>query len=262
MPGRDVVYLLGPKGPLDYWELRISLRSVEKFFSTPPRLWVVGYKPRWLNTDTVRFIPNKATFSSKECNIISNLVRAANEFDLTDEFVAMSDDHFFLQPTTWNDLRPYHLGAHKRNPRDYRPGYWTNVWRTGEMLRLANKPDFVCDAHVPYPISKAHVRRLRSFIKPRCTEYTVFSSYFGWTGYQADRLEQLPPGLRADLRHCKNVEQIEAKLPGARFGLFGANSGPLEWMRDYFLQMFPEPSRYESAKTTKTIIDEPAAYCC
>jgi hypothetical protein len=87
-------------------ELRYSIRSVVK--NTNCRnVWVIGYKPSWYNGNFVDF-PDIAT----KFNNIINCTKAITDVGaISDDFVLMNDDFFFLKYR--NSMPVYHGGPLK-----------------------------------------------------------------------------------------------------------------------------------------------------
>lgn len=87
----DLVYILKQS---DYNpDLKFSLRSIEKFCSFR-NVWIVGYKPNWVKN--VNYLPTEQT-GNKWVNSMTNITAACNCKEISDNFVLMNDDFFFLK---------------------------------------------------------------------------------------------------------------------------------------------------------------------
>lgn len=103
-----IAYILGDGSKYNNLELRISLRSAEKYLN-PKKVIVCGHDPGFLS-DKVTYIPNypikkenDAAFGIKE-----NLLALCKSDLVPDEFTLLNDDYFFLAPMT--DFPYYHKG--------------------------------------------------------------------------------------------------------------------------------------------------------
>ena len=88
----DVAYFLSSESSLEDWELKYSLRSWEKFFPALGRVWILGeHKPAWLNEESVtRLAIPDAYKRNKDANLITKLVRASMEPELSEKFISCS----------------------------------------------------------------------------------------------------------------------------------------------------------------------------
>lgn len=75
-------------------DLRYSLRSVDKFVPHD-NVWIVGYKPRWVQN--VNYLPVPQT-GTKHQNQTANLEALCNCEEISDDFVLMNDDFFAIKP--------------------------------------------------------------------------------------------------------------------------------------------------------------------
>lgn len=96
----DLVYKLGskPEGE-DYSELRYSIRSAFRHFKDIGHIFIIGMKPRWLDTSNyATYIPLDDPYThNKDANLINKLIIACNEKKVSEKFLNMSDDMFFLK---------------------------------------------------------------------------------------------------------------------------------------------------------------------
>src|SRR4051812_2193913 len=92
----DVVYPFG-KGSL--WknnELRYSLRSLEENCIGVKNVFVIGQNPEFLS-DKVIHVPYQDIYTNKSRNIMSKIHWICNDRRVSDNFVMLNDDYFFLQ---------------------------------------------------------------------------------------------------------------------------------------------------------------------
>lgn len=91
----DLVYLVrnGDKNE----DLRVSLRSIAKYKPDFDNIWIVGYKPSWVN-DNVGYVetgnPNRLAWK----NARDNLVIACQTDEISEDFILMNDDFVLTKP--------------------------------------------------------------------------------------------------------------------------------------------------------------------
>ncbi len=103
-PPLDFVYLY-IHSAADGEELRFSIRSVFKNYLGPARIWVVGDKPDWysgLHVPLKRFRKKSGQARLDRARKFYHIATQAPE--ISDRFVAMQDDIYFVNPVTYYDL--------------------------------------------------------------------------------------------------------------------------------------------------------------
>lgn len=75
-------------------DLRYSLRSIDKFVPFD-NVWIVGYKPTWVQN--VKYLPVPQT-GTKHQNQTNNLLALCKCEEISDDFVLMNDDFFAIKP--------------------------------------------------------------------------------------------------------------------------------------------------------------------
>lgn len=103
----DLVYVVGRGSAWGNNELRYSLRSIEKNGVNVGRVFVVGYKPRWLGSSST-YLQVQDETPTKHINILHCLMRAVDCFGLEGDFLYSSDDHFYIRQTDFDNY-PYFL---------------------------------------------------------------------------------------------------------------------------------------------------------
>lgn len=88
----DLVYIVKPEERNE--DLKYSLRSIDKFVPHN-RVWIVGYKPSWVNN--VGYIPVAQT-GNKWKNSVNNIIKACECEQISDNFILMNDDFFAIKP--------------------------------------------------------------------------------------------------------------------------------------------------------------------
>lgn len=112
-------------------ELRYSLRSL-KFVSKNPKVWIVGGKPKWLIN--ANYIKRQNHCRTKWKNTTDNLLAACRSDSISEDFVLMNDDFFFLaEQTIEKRFRGYSESIQPHSP-------WANgQFLTSEFIRSKMK---------------------------------------------------------------------------------------------------------------------------
>lgn len=89
----DVLYVLGKGSKYNDAELRFSLRSMQKYLTGVDRVFLVGERPAFIKN--VEYLPFRDSYSIADINIYLKIKHAC-ENGISDKFLFMNDDHFFL----------------------------------------------------------------------------------------------------------------------------------------------------------------------
>lgn len=215
-------------------ELRYSIRSAVENFSHD-NVWVVGNKPDWYVGNFVEVPDQKTKFD----NIVNCIHTIADIGAISDDFVLMNDDFFFLKPL--GKMPIYHGGLLRDKIDKYislgSRRYATLLSRTyNNLVRQGIKNPLDYDIHVPMIMNKV---KLKTSIK---------KAYFPRSGYGNIH------GVGGELIN-------DVKAYGPKNPLRSLNSDPTD-DNHYFLStedtsfnkthqralknMFPKPSKYET----------------
>jgi hypothetical protein len=150
-------------------ELRYSIRSVVAHASHND-IWLIGYKPDWYRGNFVD-VPDTST----KFNNIINCIKAITDVGaISDDFVLMNDDFFFLKDV--GTMPVYHGGLLSDKIDRYLElgsrQYVALLSKTYKsLIRQGIKSPLDYDLHVPMPMNK---QRLKESIK---------KAYFPRSGY-------------------------------------------------------------------------------
>lgn len=102
----DIVYPIGSGSRWANNELRYSLRSLVNLEGGHGQVWIIGEKPAWLHN--VEHVQVEDNFRYKSQNVRHKILTACQRTDLSERFVYMNDDFFFLRPQL---LKPYAMSS-------------------------------------------------------------------------------------------------------------------------------------------------------
>lgn len=147
----DIVYVLGRGSQWNNEEIRYSLRSICKF-TKHDNVYVIGEKP-YFAKDIIHIPVND--FNKKEYSIYNKIRIACNIPELSEEFLFMNDDHFFVKEVDIDNYPFYHqddltVEIQKRLRSPYR----TEIERTYAYLKDKVKSPKYYDIHTPIRYNK------------------------------------------------------------------------------------------------------------
>ena len=99
----DILYIIGEGiSENDYFDLRCSLRSLEKYGKNFDRVFIAGYCPDWLSTEVVKVpftqpYPGTIDIVEKHLNIQETIRYVVANTDISSEFVVSMSDHFLTR---------------------------------------------------------------------------------------------------------------------------------------------------------------------
>jgi len=193
----DIVYLVKNSVENDSEELRYSLRSLKNI--AHGKVFLVGESPAWVKN--VIFIPVEQSRTRYE-NWTMNLMAAATNDAISEDFLMMNDDFFIMKPTS--ELPPTNLGPVKSVIEQYEaryPGgsdYISIMKRLYEALlqRGCSNP-LSYELHTPMTLSKTRVRRLYEDVAGQFIQFrSEYGNYFDLGGLTVPDVK-----VFIDLRH-------------------------------------------------------------
>jgi hypothetical protein len=110
----DILYILGKNcSKCDNFELKASLRSIEKYGKNVDKIYVAGWIPDWISDNVIK-IPFEQPYAihegathTKACNIAATLLHVIDNSDISDEFLVSMDDHIYVREVDFDNY-PMH----------------------------------------------------------------------------------------------------------------------------------------------------------
>lgn len=234
----DLLYILGRGSKWRNNEIRFSLRSVEKYLPHA-RIFVIGECPKFLRN--VVHIPALDAYDNKLTNAIFKIRSACREIDLSEQFVLMNDDFFFLRHTP--RIESFILGKTRTAIANHstKAGYYFSAMRkTQDLLNAAGHTDpDDYEVHYPMMIEKQKFLEITDAIEWEQDGY-LFRSLYGNT-YEIG-------GKRRKDTKLHNIEDLDDLAAGDL--LSTADRVVLRPEFQHFIyNHFPNPSRYEAPET-------------
>ena len=234
----DVVLPLGNGSRNNNDELRLCLRSIERFMPSLGKIWLMtSYAPDWVRNVEIVDIPDKHKHN-KDANLFDKVLSAAINPRVSKTFVFFSDDQCLLAP-----FDPFNakIVYNERGPSIFNTsGTWhRRMTHTFELLRARGvNLDCNFDGHVPMVYTKEEfVKALRSV------------DYVPEPGFCINTL--VCGVLHKPKEVAMNTVKVTAESGGNRqfdgklyigYNDNGFNSG----IRDALFKAFPIKSKYEA----------------
>lgn len=242
----DLVYKIGSKCDWsNYEELRYSIRSAMENFEDLGKIYIIGNSPEWIDKNHVIYIPCEDPYKrNKDANLINKLILACSNERLSNSFVNMSDDMFFLKKTTLNDLKtPLIDNTHLNFDKPVLNKWQTRLKRTVEVLKNKGFSNINCfEAHTPYLLDKKkYVETLLQF------DYGNDLGYCGNTLY-FNSINQLnyKQSTQQDLLRLVDKQPLCNLLNSKSRFMNITNKGLSEEVKQFLKIKFPNKTIFES----------------
>ena len=231
-----IAYILGDGSKHNNLELRLSLRSVEKYLN-PKRVIVCGHDPGFLS-ENVEYIPNFPVKKDDDAawGIKENLLALCNHPSTPDEFILANDDYFFLRPTT--DFPYYHKGELRAAMERIGSGiFYGHLLATATTLEAQGLPTKHFDGHWPIVYNK---QKLKEVIEAQDWDVplgpTIRSMYCNTLGIKGEYAD--------DVKANAPVKDWPAFCAGKSIVSVSDESFDRN-CRSHLLSLFPDKSKYE-----------------
>lgn len=218
----DVLIPLGNKSKFNDQELKYCLRSIEKYLNGFERIFIIGELPRFINPDSIVYIPLKESNRTgrKEYNIFSKII-AAIDAGISEWFYFTNDDHFLLEELSTTDLPNYYDGTIDE---------W--IEKKGGKYHIALQNTIkgkYFDVHTPIVYNSDLFQKSVGGLD-WSKEYVIKSSYCNFLGL--DGIEIKDPILRGSDREPKGK-------------IFSTDPYSFGNVRGFLHERFPDKSRFE-----------------
>ena len=242
--GMDVLIVLGTGSKWQNNELKYCLRSLEKHAKNMGRIFVVGQDPGFLNPETVTVVKRADGGTNKEHRIAEQIAWAADKLPMTEHFLWVNDDTFFMQDTDITTYPYYNDGELAAKwARTKTGGYRVALTQTDAQLRAHKLPTKNYEIHVPIIYSR------RGFTQVIIKKLLNLSSRvpFGMTfrSLYCNALGIKPGPAYKDMKLGNVATKAEAAAKVAGRHCFSIGDGWLDDAKGFLQETFPNKSKYE-----------------
>lgn len=175
----DIVYPIGNGSLCKNQEVKYSLRSL-KNIEHSGKIFIIGNKVGFLHGVFYHQIADR---TRKQTNVINKLLYACNISNLSDNFLLMNDDFFFLEK---QEIKNYvnRLSLKDLQSKTPNSNYGLALKNTIEWLRKNNLPMVNFEIHYPMIFNKQKFKKLFSDIKlDREYNYrSIYGNYYQLQG--------------------------------------------------------------------------------
>lgn len=242
----DVVIPLADFSRHDDMELKFTLRSIEKYLTGYRDIYIIGKKRTWLKD--VKYINAPDISGSKARTIYSKVMAAASNEDVTESFIAWSDDCFLLKPLDTKDFKHWAYSDLKTLSAKSKGVYQYTVSQTMNYCKKKGWPITNFNIHAPIVYEK---EKFLSLADEDWTKEMILKSIY-CNKYQLDAIEMKDLVFRMPMRRG----EIRTAVAGRTFFAI-SETGTNEAVKDVLGELFPLPSKYEKYDTNKgTVISE------
>lgn len=207
-------------------ELKYTLRSLKNF--KHDNVFIIGDRPNF----KVNHIPYRQT-GQPSVNTLNILNIATNSPDISEDFVWLADDMYFLQRV--QKLPIYHRGKYKDVIEDIKTNgihsvYLERMMKTeNKLLQLGINEPKCYEVHTPFVFNKTKLQAITALLTPNINKISIYANYYQLGGTKIKDVK---------INH-QNI------LPKGKFtSTHDATFNTVE-VGKYLQDLFPEPSEYE-----------------
>jgi hypothetical protein len=243
----DIVYILGTGSRWQDNELRFSLRSVAKYIDHG-KIFVCGEFPEWLRN--VEHIPaidgfRRPVRAWKQKNAIHKIRTACLNSKVSDDFILMNDDFFFLKKTNIETLHLGELSEAAKNHTTKDGYYYHAIVATRDLLSVAGLHTINYETHYPIVFNKKKFLSLTNSLSWHDVGY-IYRSIYGNTFKIGGKK------LKEDTK-AYAVPDIAEKAKGVMLSTSDRVVLSAQFQK-FIAEKFPDPSRYEDKSTAPLFI--------
>lgn len=228
-------------------ELRMALRSIEKYLTGYGRIIIVGKPPSWLKTfhvvingqgkeihQGVAVFPVHDEPTRKEYSIMKKIKFACMNDHVSENFIMWHDDHFLLKPLNVVDMKYWYNHTLEVAASHAKGGYLQTIRNTMKVLSMTPMVNY--DIHVPMVMNKEWFLNAVVPIFADGKEYCIKSLYGRF--YTGEVMSD------CKLNGPYSYKAIMAKIKDRLFFSTGQH-GLTPAMTAVFEELYPSPSQWE-----------------
>lgn len=224
----DLVYPLGTGSLLRNFELRMSLRSVEKHLTGFNNVYIIGEFPPWLQNAI--HIPFTEMSKISDINIMQKVTKVCELPELSDDFLFLNDDHYLLTSYDAPTFPYYYMDTLEDYYRTRPDSYGRRARASMNYLKEKGLPIKHFDIHYPIIYNKSlflnHVTNGPDWKKDG---YIIKSLYAN--------------SLKIEGKPARDYKKNELPTEGAK--VFSSQPHMRHNVQRFLLEQFPKMSKFE-----------------
>jgi len=219
-------------------ELRHCLRSIERNFLDLGKIYLIGDRPSWVTR--VFHIPFPDAYpNNKGANIISKLMEACRDPNISSDFLFVSDDQYMLQPMWPRDIKPYYVSDLRNQKLDPDQSFWMQcLFNMREAMLKDGLSCFNFEPHTPVIINKRKFWSIMLNYNWEEILYSTLSIYF-------NNIISKPEPMPDDYRARFNKEDIPLEIINGKKFLYHNDLGLSSELQKKIMELFPDKCRFE-----------------
>lgn len=237
----DIVIPLSKESKNQNLQLRIALRSIQKYVHNLNNVWILTeYLPQWVQNVRVMQIPDSYT-RNKDANLFKKLLAAVNNPQVLQHFIFLSDDQLFVAPYDPNISKTV-FNRRGRSSFSKSNKKWCKrmVATFDKLLQYDIQLDCNFDAHVPVTYTKKDFQVLQGIDYITEPGYCINTLICGLNHRQKGIQQSLVKFTgQSQQQGCKFKQQYLDKL------YVGYNDSGFAVMKDQLINIFNQKSNYQ-----------------
>lgn len=230
-------------------ELKYSIRSLCKFLKFEFEPVIIGDKPKWYKGKHIETKPIRGRKFTRAFDIARKLEIICDTSWISDDFMYMYDDQYFVNPTDLSDISGAIAMAEVVRKTDNRR-FGSDVWRelmnkTIDALKESGHDRvFNYETHLPRVLNKHKLKILTDAYNlhknPLLFNTLYFNEYFHQPKVELEKENNIKAGVYKPM----STDQIRVLCRGK----FVLNNGERGWNHSFNLFLkntFPEKCRFE-----------------
>lgn len=241
----DLLLPLGKGSIFGNQELRLFLRSLERYCTGWNKLWIVGEVVDFVkNSDRVQsvFVREDAG-APKDARIAMKQLAALRQLPIAERVVLMNDDYVFTKPTDLSKINPFRKHATLETGSNRPDEYGKVLKDTSDRLKNLGLTDYNFDVHMPCLISrKAYIEMEPHWIDSKNSKrgFVVRSLYHNVQKTDGEIITDMKI-YNSDGGPTALERQVQDRW------VFSYDDGAFERaVKPYLLKNFPEKSSFET----------------
>jgi hypothetical protein len=238
----DVLIVLGPGSKWANNELKYCLRSIEKHAKNVGKVFVVGNNPGFLSNEVNMVKRDDVAGTNKEHRIAEQIQWAAANLPMTEHFLWVNDDTFFLQDTDITGYPYYNDGdLGSKWARTRMNGYRVALTQTDAQLKSRKLPTINYEIHVPIVYSRDGMSKMGKWIA--LSSKVRYGMTFRSLYCNALGIKPGPHYKDMKLGSTQTAEELKTAIAGRH--CFSIGDGLGDGAKAYLEELFPNKSKYE-----------------
>lgn len=235
----DIVIPLGARSTQKNQEIRYCLRSIEQHLYGVGNVFIIGERPEWLtNIIHIPFTEDPRN-RFRDRNIMLKMAEACKDSRVSDDFLMVHDDHFFLYDHEARAFPYYHCGPMVPNVGQYAETKRNTIL----ALSIRDDVNYVInnyDCHCPIVFNKEKFMRSVALVDwSKWYGYCLKTLYCVMNGIEGEYIDDIK--IRVPLK----AHEIKEQIAGREWFSIGDRCFKDGGMWDVLNELYPNKSKYE-----------------